>query len=47
MQPTGNHQMQHQPEIILHSNRDALANPPQSLHNSSFNLGERRLDGSQ
>ena len=47
MQPAGNHQVQHQPEIAFHSNRDALADAPQFSHHPSFHIRYRGLHGAQ
>ena len=47
MQPAGNHQVQHQPEIAFHSNRDALADAPQFSHQASLYIRYGRLYGAQ
>src|SRR5438067_8688893 len=43
MQPSGDHQVKHQPQIVFHTNCDALADAPQLAHLASFNASERRL----
>ncbi len=47
MQPAGNHQMQHQPEIAFHSDRNSLADAPQFLHRASLHICNRRLCGAK
>ena len=47
MQPSGNHQVQHQPEIAFHSNRDPLADAPQFSDEPSLHIRNRRLYGAQ
>jgi hypothetical protein len=47
VQPTGNHQMQYQPEIIFQANRDPFADAPQLLHGLALGTGERWLHSSQ
>ena len=47
MQPAGNHQVQHQPEIAFHSDRDSLADSPQLSHHAAFHIRNRRLRGAQ
>ena len=32
MKPTADHQVEHEPEIVLQTNGDAFANPPQLQH---------------
>jgi len=43
VQPAGNHQVQHQPEIVFYSNDNALANSTQLADNAAFHTGQRRL----
>jgi hypothetical protein len=38
VQAAGNHQVQHQPEIALHSDGYSLADLPQFTHNTAFGL---------
>src|SRR6185437_6340039 len=47
VQPAGNNQVQHQPEIVIDSDGDALANAPQLAHNAAFDFRQRRLRGAQ
>src|SRR5215469_1147480 len=47
VQSSGNHQVQHEPEIAFQSNRDSFSNAPQSLDLASFHIRERRLHASQ
>jgi hypothetical protein len=46
VEPTRNYQMKHQPKIVLHSNNDSFADPPQFANNSPLYLANRRLCGS-
>src|SRR5258708_36714023 len=43
VQTPRNHQVQHQPQIALHSNRDAFADAPQLAHGAALNTRQRRL----
>jgi hypothetical protein len=47
VQPAGNHQVQHQPEIAFHSNRDSLPDSPQFAHNAALHIRNWRLRGSK
>src|ERR1700739_4565689 len=47
VQPAGDHQVQRQPEIAVHSDRDALADASQLAHEATFHARHRRLRGSQ
>src|ERR1035438_5335283 len=47
VQPAGDHQVQHQPDIAFHAHRDALADAAQPAHHAAFGALERRLQGSQ
>ena len=47
VQPAGNHQVQHQPEIAFDSNRDALADAPQLSNDLSFHICYRGLHGAE
>jgi len=47
MQTACNHQVQHQPEIVFHSNRDALTDPPKFAHDAALDTFDWRLCGSQ
>src|ERR1700722_2427018 len=47
MQAAGNHQVQNEPKIAFHPNRDTLADAPQLLHLASFRARERRLNRPQ
>src|ERR1700676_257740 len=39
--------MKHQPKIVLYSNCDALADPPQFAHHTALDTGNWRLYGSK
>ena len=43
MQPSGNHQMENQPQVVFHANRNALADTPQLAHPFCFDAGQRRF----
>jgi hypothetical protein len=43
VQAAGDHQVQHQPEITLYSERYAFADPPQITDNATFHFYDRRL----
>jgi hypothetical protein len=47
MQPAGNHQMNHQPVIVLEAERDAFPNPFQLHYPLAFQRGDRRKRGPQ
>lgn len=47
MQAPGNHQVQNQPEIALHSECDSLSDPAQFLNGASFHPLERRGHATQ
>jgi hypothetical protein len=47
VQPAGNHQVQDQPEIAFHSNRDSLADSPQFAHDPALDGCNWRLRGPQ
>ena len=47
VQPPGNHQVKHQPEIAFDTDGDALADAPQFPHYVAFRGGNRRPCGSQ
>jgi len=47
VQPAGNHQVKHQPKIVLYSNGDALADSPQFAHHMALDTGNWRLCGSK
>jgi hypothetical protein len=47
VQPARNHQVQHQPEIAFHSDRDSLADAPEFLHKPSFDISNRGLCGAK
>ena len=47
MQPAGNHQMKHEPEITFHANRNAFPDAPQLVHAAAFNTRDRRIDRPQ
>jgi hypothetical protein len=38
VQPASNHQVQHQPEVALHSNRDSLADSPQFADDAALHI---------
>src|SRR6266849_5810311 len=45
--PASFHQVQHQPEIALNSNRDSLADSPQFAHDAAFHVRNRGVRGSK
>jgi len=47
VQPAGNHQVKHQPKIILDANRNAFADAAQLADHAAFHVGKRRISGSQ
>jgi hypothetical protein len=47
VQPAGNHQVQHQPQVAFHTNRDSLTDSPQLAHDSSLHIGNWWLYGSK
>src|SRR5712664_1604940 len=47
VQPAGNHQVQHQPEIAFYSNRDSLADAPQFAHDAALHMCKWWLCGPQ
>src|SRR5579864_2493102 len=47
MQTASDHQVKNQPEVVIYSNCDTFANPPQCAHASSFNTRNRRFYGTQ
>src|SRR5579884_3219277 len=47
VQPSGDHQMNHQPEISLQTDRDPFADVAQAAYNPAIDAGERRLRCSQ
>jgi hypothetical protein len=47
MQSPGNHQMQHQPQIAIHPNRNPLPNAPHPAHHPPLHLPNPRLHSSQ
>ncbi len=47
MQTAGNHQVEHQPQVAFHPDRDALADAPQFAHRTALRTGERRLHCAQ
>src|SRR2546422_9152397 len=47
VQPAGNHQVKHQPKIVLYSNCDALANSPHFAHRTALDTGNWRVRGSK
>ena len=47
VQPAGNHQVKYQPEIVLHSNGDALADAPYFAYQLTLNIRKRRLHGAK
>jgi len=47
VQAPGNHQVQHQLEILLHAEGDALADAPKPLHGLALHSLEGRLGGAQ
>ena len=47
MQSAGNHQVEHQPEVTLEADGDALANAAQFAGDAAFGADQRRVDGSQ
>jgi hypothetical protein len=46
VQPAGNHQVQHQPEIATYTDGDTLADPPQFAHGTALYICNWRLHGS-
>ena len=38
VQPTGNHQVQYEPEIAFNANRDTLADPPEFAYYAALNI---------
>jgi len=47
MQAAGDHRAQHQPEVAIQANGDALSHSPQFAHSSSRGFRERRRRGSK
>ena len=47
VEPPGDHQMQHQIELIIEVKHDALAEPRQLAHRQPFEGFQRRIDGPQ
>ena len=47
VQAAGNHQVQHQPEVAIHADGDALADAAQFADGAAFAVRERRFDGAQ
>lgn len=47
MQPAGDHQMEHEPEISFYSDGDALADAPQFTHDAALCVRGGRLRGSK
>lgn len=47
MQPSGDHEVQHQPEIIVETNCNALADTPQFAHHVTLGAADRRLRSAQ
>ena len=47
VQPAGDHQVQHQPEIAFDADGDALADAAHGADGSAFDAAERRIDGAQ
>jgi hypothetical protein len=47
MQPAGDHQVQHQPEVAFQADRDALSHPPQLPHSSSLGFRKPRRRGAK
>ena len=43
MEPPGNHQVQHQPQLLINSNRDSLADATESPNRAPFNCTQRRI----
>jgi hypothetical protein len=46
-QAAGNHQVNDEPKIILNSDRDPLADAPDSSDDATFDAGERGGDGAK
>jgi len=47
MQPARNHQMQHQPHIVVEPDGDTLADPAQLAHAMAFRIRDGRLRRAQ
>ncbi len=47
MQASRNHQVQHQPKIVFHANRNALADSPQLAHGASLHFREWRRNSAK
>src|SRR6266567_814083 len=47
MQTPSDHQMQDQPQVVFHSNRDTLADMPQLAHPQTFNTRDGRFHRAQ
>jgi hypothetical protein len=47
VQTTGDHQMQDEPEIAIHSNGDAFADAAKFADDTPFGIGKWRLGGSE
>jgi hypothetical protein len=47
VQPAGNHQVQHEPNVAIYADSDSFSNPSQFAHHPAFNTRERRLNRSQ
>ena len=40
MQPSGNHQVQHQPQLLINADRDSLADAPEPANRAPFNCAQ-------
>jgi len=47
VQPAGNHQVQHEPEVTFYSYRDSLADSSQFAHDAAFHFDKGWLCGSK
>ena len=47
MQPTGDHQMNHEPSIAVHADRDPFTDAANFSHRTSFELPKLRIGSTQ
>ena len=47
MQSSGNHEMNHQPQVIVQTDGHAFANPPQFANLAALDIAERRYRGTK
>jgi hypothetical protein len=47
VQTSSDHQVKHQPDVTIYTDRDSFANPPQFAHGAALNICNWRLHGSK